>query len=185
MADRKKDDRGAFESLGEAAGRIAGKMTDTAFSATGTVFDSMTAMLGAWWSGEGAKRAAGSFDENRDRACREHFQSRAQRSGAAGGSGTGAGASASAATRDYERARPLYRFGHVAGQNPDYQGRSFGEIENDLRSAWERGGSREHGDWDEVRDYIGYGFGTGSPGLDDSDISRASSWMDRERGGGI
>lgn len=178
MADRKKSDRGAFESLGESAGRIAGKMTDTAFNATGAVFDSVTAMLGAWWSGAEAKRAASSFDENRDNACRQHFKSRAQ--------GTGA-TSTAAGSSDYERTRPLYQFGHVAGQNPDYQGRSFGEVENDLRSAWERGGSRDYGSWDDVREFVGYGYGTGSPGLGESDVTRrtSDSWMGREGAGGI
>ena len=172
MADRKKSERGAFESLGESAGRIAGKMTDTAFNATGAVFDSITSILGSWWSGAEAKRAAGSFDESQDRACREHFQSRADRT---------------AGSSDYDRTRPFYQFGHVAGQNPDYQGRSFSEIEQDLRSAWERGASRDHGSWDEVRDYVGYGYGTGSPGLGESDVTKSggSDWTDRERGGGI
>ena len=184
MPEQKKADRGAFESLGESAGRIAGRMTDAAFNATGAVFDSMTSLLGAWWAGEGAKRAAGSFDESRDRACREHFQARAQRS-RAGDSAESADARTDA--RDYERARPLYQFGHVAGQNPDYQGRSFTEIESDLRSAWERGGSRDYGSWDEVREYVGYAYGAGAPARSESDVTRSATdpRIDREGVGGF
>ncbi|HSJ16326.1 MAG TPA: hypothetical protein VK939_18105 [Longimicrobiales bacterium] len=168
----------AGEAMGETAGRIAGKATDAAFSATGALFNSMTAMLGSWWSGSEAQRAAGSFADRKDRACREHFESR-----------TGRGAS------DYERTRPLYQFGHVAGSNPDYQGRSFSEVEPQLRHAWEAGGTNEFGAWDDVSDYVGYGFGqgTGSPGLDRDeagadparDATRDRGYDDPLGGGGI
>jgi hypothetical protein len=154
------------ESMGEAAGRVAGRMTDAAFSATGAIFNSMTSMLGTWWSSPNAEQAARSF-EQREPACREHHHARSSTSGAGS---------------SYERSRPLYQFGHVAGQNPDYQGRSFSEVEPELRRAWETGGTNEHGQWDEVRDYVGYGYGqgTGSPGLSDRDATTGNA---RDQGG--
>lgn len=141
------------ESMGESAGRVAGRVADTAFNATGQLFNSMASMLGSWWSSANASRAASSFGE-REPACRDHFQARS---------------AGSSSARSYEQSRPLYQFGHVAGQNPDYRGRSFSEVEPDLRRAWETGGTNEFGRWDDVRDYVGYGYGqgTGSPGLDD------------------
>lgn len=143
MSDQNRD-KGAFEqageTMGEMAGRMAGKATDVAMNLTGTVFNSMASMLGTWWSGEDANRAASTFRGDRDRACQNHFQSRS------GG-------------REYSTTRPLYQFGHVAGQNPDYQNRSFSEIEGDLRQAWESSPNTQYGRWDDVRDYVEFGYG--------------------------
>lgn len=179
MTDRNRED-GTFErvgeSMGEAAGKVAGRMADTAFSATGAMFNSMASMLGSWWSSAGANRAADSFS-SREQACRAHHQARSS--------------SGAAARRDYEGSRPLYQFGHVAGQSPAYQGRSFSEVEPELRRAWETGGTNEYGSWEEVRDYVGYGFGqgTGSPGLDRDATTGGASGRDRaaddSSGGGI
>ena len=152
MTDERE--RGRFERTGEALGdvagalggaasRLAGRVTDAAVGVTGQVLGSMASLLGGWWSGREAERAAASFSDDQDRACEQHF-------GARPGS------------RDYSATRPLYQFGHVAGQNPDYQNRSFSEIEPELRQAWERGPGRQHGGWEDVRDYVGFGYGSGS-----------------------
>src|SRR5690606_24015999 len=78
MNDREKES-GGFESMGEKvgglAGRMAGKAGDAAVDATGAIFNSMAAMLGSWWSGDEAQRAAKSFGEDDDRACRDHYSS--------------------------------------------------------------------------------------------------------------
>jgi hypothetical protein len=140
---------GVGEDLGGLAGRMAGRMSDAAVNATGAIFDSMASMLGAWWSGDEARRAARSFDEGEERACREHFESARQRRGGGG---------------DYESTRPLYQFGFVARQNPSYRGRSFNEVEPELRSAWESASSGRSRDWNEVRDYVGFSY-RNRPGL--------------------
>lgn len=131
----------AAGAMGEAAGRLAGRMTDTALNVTGQVFDSMASVLGAWWSGPEASRAAERFSADREPACEQHFEARSS-------------------GRDYSTTRPLYQFGHVAGQNPDYQNRSFSEIEPELRQAWESGPSRQYGRWDDVREYVDFAFGS-------------------------
>ena len=152
MTEERNRDRGTFErtgeamgemagAVGESAGRMAGRAADAAVGAAGRVFDSMAAALGSWWSGPAAGRAAEDFGQTSERACEQHFQARSS-------------------GRDYTTTRPLYQFGHVAGQNPDYQGRSFSEIEPELRQAWESGPSRQYGRWDDVRDYVGFGFGS-------------------------
>ncbi len=46
----------------------------------------------------------------------------------------------------------------MAWQNPDYQGKSFDEVETELQSAWERAARHGFGDWNEVRDYVNYGY---------------------------
>lgn len=151
-----QDRKGPFEQFGETmgglAGKAAGRATDMAMNVMGSMMDTAAGMLGGWWSGPDAGRAAQSFGEEHDRTCREHFTSRA-----------GSGARAA----DYESARPLYQFGHVAGQNPDYQGRSFREIEPDLERAWSGGPAEHHGSWTEVREYVEYGYrpASGSTGI--------------------
>lgn len=142
-----RNDRGPFEKIGEGvgglAGRAAGQATDMAMNAAGAVFGSAMEALGGWWATDSARDASRSF-EGRDGTCRRHFESSA---------GTGA-------SRSYESARPLYQFGHVAGQNPDYQGRSFDEVEPDLQRAWGREQSSTFGEWPEVRGYVGFGYGS-------------------------
>jgi hypothetical protein len=145
---QRNDDReeGTFERMGEqlggAAGRAFGRGGDMAAGMVGSILGSAISTLGDWWSSADANRAAASFEE-RDRDCREHFQ-------ASGSVGTG---------RDYADVRPLYQLGHMAGQNPDYEGRSFQEVEPDLQRAWDAEPRDRHGDWPEVRGYVGFGFG--------------------------
>ena len=96
--------------------------------------------------------------------------------GAAGGSGTGAGHSTSddfdtydthyyrsdfnarpdrPATHNYESARSGYQLGHTAAASPTYQGRSFQEVEVDLKKEYKPQGNST---WEDVRDYARGGF---------------------------
>jgi hypothetical protein len=143
-------DKGAFErageAMGEVAGRMAGQFTDAAMNVTGAVFNSMASMLGNWWSGPEAQRAATSFGEQQDQQCRRHFEARSS-------------------GRDYETTRPLYQLGHVAGKNPKFQNRSYGDVEPDLRRAWESSSdSSRYGRWDDVSAYVKFGFDQGGTG---------------------
>lgn len=153
MAQERKE--GPFEKLGEtiggAVGKAAGRAQDMAVNAVGTVFGSALEQLGAWWSSPDAQRAAGSFGEPVDRACRTHYESSAR-------------TAASTRAADYESVRPRYQFGHLAGQNPDYQSKPFDQVEADLERAWERVGRERYGDWSEVRDQVGFGYTYRAPG---------------------
>jgi len=145
--------RDGLEGMGEQIGGFAGRMADAAVDATGAIFNSMASMLGSWWSGDEARSAARSFTDTDDRACREHFD----RVRAAGES----------SREDYSSTRPYYQFGFVAGRNPGYSGRSFSEVEPELRRAWSSSPQSRERDWDEVRDYVGFSFQrrpTGSTG---------------------
>jgi hypothetical protein len=141
-----ENDRGTFERMGEqvggAAGRAFGRGSDMAAGMVGSILGSAMNSLGDWWASADANRAAQSFDETRDRACRDHFEASA---------GTGAG-------KQYDEVRPLYQFGHMAGQNPDYRGRDFQEVEPDLQRAWSEQSRQKLGDWPEVRGYVGFGY---------------------------
>lgn len=148
MAEDRKDREGAFEKVGEAMGGLAGKAAgrgmDMATNVAGSIMSTAAGVLGGWWATADANRAAASFDQRSDEACRTHFRETS--------SATGARA------RTYDQSRPAYEFGHLAGQNPDYQGRSFDQVERDLESAWERAGRERYGDWPDVRGYVGFGF---------------------------
>lgn len=171
---------GPFEQLGEAVGgalgKAAGRANDMAAGAVGSVVGSAMQVLGSWWATPDAQRAAGSFGDAEDRACREHFTSRGRGStGSSGSTGsttstgsTGtAGSTASAGSTggaDYDRAREAYRFGHVASRNPEYASRPFDQVEAQVERAWEKVGRESHGDWSEVRDQVSFGYTYRTPG---------------------
>ncbi|HEV2150310.1 MAG TPA: hypothetical protein VGR37_23120 [Longimicrobiaceae bacterium] len=138
-------DRGPFEQIGEAVGgalgKAAGRANDMAMNAAANVFGSALQTLGSWWSTPDAQQASGSWGEPEDRAWRQHHET----GGAAG-------------VRDYERARPAYQFGHLAGHNPEYQSKPFDQVEAEVERAWEQVGRERYGDWSEVRDRVRYGY---------------------------
>jgi len=57
---------------------------------------------------------------------------------------------------DFESLRPAYEYGYRNASDPRYQGRSWSEIENDVRADYERSqpGSR----WEQVKDAVRYGW---------------------------
>jgi hypothetical protein len=83
-------------------------------------------------------------------------------SGSTAGGASSGGISAQGSTqgraRSYEEVRPLYQFGHMAGQNPDYQGRAFHEIEGELQGHWGNEQSQQHGAWPDVRGFVEFGY---------------------------
>ncbi|HEY0150824.1 MAG TPA: hypothetical protein VGB92_02435 [Longimicrobium sp.] len=89
-------------------------------------------------------------------------------SGSTAGGDHSGGISAQGSTqgraRSYEEVRPLYQFGHMAGQNPDYQGRAFHQVEGELQSHWGSEQSQQHGSWPDVRGYVEFGYSGHSSG---------------------
>jgi hypothetical protein len=146
---QKTGDKGNFERVGEGVGSMAGKAADTAVDLMSSMLRTAASTFGGWWSRSTPDDAARSFGAEQDRTCRTHFEN-LQRSGGAGSS--------------YDNVRPLYQFGHLAGSNPDYQGRSFAEVENELQRTWTPEHSSRYGDWNQVRDYINTGYTTHSRG---------------------
>lgn len=143
----KERESGPFEQIGETVGgtvgKVVGRANDMAANVATSLLGTAVNTLGDWWS-QGAEQAARTFGDREDRACREHFTSRAGKQ--------------SKAPQDYESARPLYEFGYVAGQNPEYQARPFDRVEADLERAWEAVGRERYGEWPEVRDQVGFGY---------------------------
>jgi uncharacterized protein (TIGR02271 family) len=62
---------------------------------------------------------------------------------------------------DYDRARPAFQLGHIAGMNPDYENRTFDDVEPQLRAGWTDDVARQSGDWNDVRDYARDAFERG------------------------
>lgn len=136
-----EQEKGTFENLGNAMGGVAGRMGDTAVNVMGSMVSSAAGLLGGWWSDRTPEEMTKSFGEPEDRSCRTHFENIARKN-------------------TYDNVRPLYQFGHLAGSNPDYQGRSFEEVEPELKTAWSGEVKTTYGDWDDVQEYIRTGFVT-------------------------
>lgn len=133
------ENKGNLERLGSTTGGLAGKVGDAAVDIMGSMIRTVAGSVGGWWAERTPDDAATGFDEQAESSCRQHFEN-VRRS------------------TSYDAVRPLYQFGHLAGQNPDYQGRSFEEVESDLKNSWTDEKAQTYGSWDTVRDYVSTGY---------------------------
>jgi hypothetical protein len=135
-----KDDA---ENVGEAAGTFLGGVSGLALGIAGgpvgAVVGAIAGALGGWWAGKGV---ADSFTDKDYAAYRAHYESSPDRM----------------ADRPYDQVTPAYVAGHLAGRNPDYAGRTFEELEPDLRRGWTDEVARKHGQWPAVRGYARAAF---------------------------
>ena len=146
MADRKgiPDDTrdkhpGAGEQAGEGVGGIGGTLAGAAIGSAagpiGTIIGGIAGAAGGWWAGEKAGRALEDMGDH-EPEYRKHFDSNQGKN------------------LSYDDARVGYSVGHMAGRNPDYKGRSWDEVENDLRRGW-KDDSRKY---DDLRPYVRHGY---------------------------
>jgi hypothetical protein len=137
--DQRNEDPGAGEQAGEAVGGIGGTLAGaalgTAAGPVGMILGGLAGAFGGWWAGEKAGRAAEDL-ESHDPYYRAHFEKQRQ-----------------PALR-YDEARVGYGLGHIAGRNPDYAGRTFEQIEGDLRRGW----NYEKRDFETMRPYLRTGY---------------------------
>ena len=130
--------------VGETVGGLSGAATGAALGSLGgpigTIIGGLAGAATGWWTGRAVSEAASSFDTDED-YYRNHFQSR----------GTPSAGSAS-----YDTARPAYQLGHVAGMNPDYEGRKFEDVEPDLRRGYESyaGSTQGAASYESVRGHM-------------------------------
>lgn len=147
MADRKhmSDDArdkhpGAGEQAGEGVGGIGGTLAGagigSAAGPVGTIIGGIAGAVGGWWAGEKAGRAIEDMGKHED-YYRERYQ-----------------ANRSEKVSTYDDARIGYGVGHVAGRNPDYSGRSFDDVDRDLRAGWKH----DRYDYDTMRPYVREGY---------------------------
>ena len=131
------------ETLGEASGGFLGAVGGMSLGAVGgpigLVIGGIAGAVGGWWAGRGILNAITESDEA---AFRTHYEASPDRP----------------AGREYESVRAAYVAGHLAGRNPDYAGRTFEEIEPDLRRGWSEDVSTRYGDWPSMRGYARAAF---------------------------
>ncbi len=139
--DTKDRSRVAGDEIGEAAGGVSGVVAGAAIGSLGgpggTLIGGIAGAVGGWWAGHAVAEAAQEYTLGDDAVYRNHYDNSPHK----------------LADRDYESVSPAYRLGHLAAHNPDYRGRRFVEVENDLRRGWNGGASQTHGEWDVVREY--------------------------------
>ena len=130
------------QPVGDAVGGIVGTAAGAGLGAMagplGVLIGAAAGALGGWWAGHTVSDALEQFD---DRHHRRIHQTRTEQT--------------RTQDDDYDRVRDLYRFGHLAGGNPDYQGRTFEDVEPELRRAWPHD-SRSR--WEDAREYVRRGY---------------------------
>jgi uncharacterized protein (TIGR02271 family) len=136
------------EVAGGAVGGVGGAVGGAAIGAiagpVGAIIGAVAGAAGGWWAGKEVAASSFDFSEEDDRYYRSAFARMGDPSGS---------------VRSYDEARPLYEFGSIARRNPEYRGRSFEEIEPELRRGWTPELIRRHGDWSTVRGYVNEGYG--------------------------
>lgn len=125
------------EAVGGVSGVVAGAAIGSAGGPIGTIIGGIAGAVGGWWAGRAVSEAAHKFTSEDDSLYRERFENRTDR----------------LADRSYDDVRPAYQLGHLASMNPDYNGRTFDEVEPDLQRGWGNDLRARHGDWSAVRPY--------------------------------
>jgi hypothetical protein len=135
---------GAAPAIGRNAERAAEKLGGALHAIAGplaTILGSIAGTIGGWWKKAAEERyELSKADED---ACRAHFTT----------------LTVIAPEMTYERARTGYALGYVASRNPGYNGRSFDEIEDDLRQGF---GDDGYADYEALREFTRYGFDRGA-----------------------
>ena len=143
------DEPTTADYVGEAAGGISGGLAGAAIGSIGgpigTLVGGLAGVIGGWWAGRSIAEAAKDYGDADDGYYRTHYET----SGTVG-------------SRQYDDVRPAYQLGHLASRNPDYRGRSFEDVEADLRRGWSDDIGARHGDWSTVRGYAREGYSRGS-----------------------
>jgi hypothetical protein len=138
-ANTKSDGQAVGEGAGGILGAASGAAIGAAAGPVGLVVGAIAGAVGGWWAGKGIAAAINSDD---DVSFRQHYESSPHR----------------IADRSYDEVRPSYVAGHLAAFNPDYRGRSFEEIEEDLRRGWSGEVAARHGSWPTVRGFARSAF---------------------------
>jgi len=135
------DNPSAGDVVGEAVGSFTGVAAGAAIGSVGgpigTIIGAIAGAAGGWWAGRTVSEAASRFGDNDDKHYRTAYEGRSDR----------------LADRSYDDVRPAYQLGHLASENPDYNGKSFDTVETDLQKGWSNDLRAKHGDWATVRPY--------------------------------
>jgi hypothetical protein len=137
----------AADHVGQAAGGITGVLAGAAIGAPagpiGVLLGGIAGAIGGWWSGRALAEAAEDITEADDEYYRADFSQSAEVPG------------------EYDRAKRAYYLGDVAAANPEYEGRSFDDIEPELSRGWRDAGAANDDDWRVMRRYASVGYQRG------------------------
>lgn len=137
--NRQADAKTVGEGSGGFLGAVTGMALGIAGGPVGLVIGGIAGAVGGWWAGHGIAKA---ITEDDDSFYRTHYERSPDR----------------LADRRYEDVRPGYLAGHLAGRNPDYAGRSFEDVEQDLRYGWSDSADSASTEWPAMRGYARAGF---------------------------
>jgi hypothetical protein len=132
----------AGEGVGGASAGIVGAALGSLAGPLGIAIGAIAGAVGGWWAGRAVVDAASGVSAEEERGWREHFAKSERR----------------LADRDYEQVRPAYHIGRLARLNPDYEGRSFDEVDAELSHAWTRDLCTRYGEWPTVRHFAREGY---------------------------
>jgi hypothetical protein len=129
----------AAEGVGGAAVGAAGAAIGAMAGPIGMIVGGLAGIVGGWWAGKAAAESAKHYTPEDDRYYRDTYESSPSR----------------IADRSFDDVRPAYQAGHLAGRNPDYQGRDWDAIEPDLVRGWSDADKvrERHGEWDAARPF--------------------------------
>lgn len=127
------------EGIGGVGGTLAGAALGSPGGPVGTLIGGIAGAVGGWWAGRSASEAAAHYTEADDNYYRTHYDADASRPSEIG----------------YDQARTGYAAGHIAGLNPDYRDRDWGDVSHDIRAGWRE---EVHGPWEELEARVRHGW---------------------------
>lgn len=127
----------AAEGVGGAAAGAAGAALGAMAGPVGMIVGGLAGIVGGWWAGKAAVESSKHYTPEDDQYYRDKYESSPTR----------------IADRSFDDVRPAFQVGHLAGRNPDYQGRDFEAVERDLQQGWTDEVRARHGEWDAARPY--------------------------------
>ncbi len=140
--ERHKEEPTAGDLVGEGVGGVSGTLVGAGIGSIagpiGTIIGGIAGAVSGWWAGRTVSEAVSGYTPDDDGYYRDRYDTSPSK----------------LADRNYDDVRPAYQLGHIAGANPDYQGRRFEEVEGDLRKGWDDAAQKAHGGWEHVRGYV-------------------------------
>lgn len=156
------------DHIGQAAGGITGVVAGAAIGVTagpiGVLLGGIAGAIGGWWSGRAIAEAAEDITAADEKFYREDYERVERRVDLA-------------RRASFDDARRAYLLGDLASANPDYHGRRFEDVEQELSRGWEADPART-GEWQTVRDYASVGWRHGAErrqGADRRRVNRESA----------
>jgi hypothetical protein len=132
--------RQVAEGLGGVTGGTLGLGLGALLGPAGMIVGGLAGAAGGWWAGRGISHATDDFSDETDEYYRSlHEERYADRC-------------------SFDEARGFYNFGRLARRNPDYHGRSFDDVEPEIRRGWRDEGTGSFRSWEEVRPYVNTGY---------------------------